>query len=72
METAFGYIACNACNYMLYAASRRLSLATVTALGKVTEKVTDFVFDAAVSKMCIRDRSITDKITGYTENCLLS
>lgn len=53
METAFGYIACNACNYMLYAASRRLSLATVTALGKVTEKVTDFVFDAAVSTALI-------------------
>lgn len=53
METAFGYIACNACNYMLYAASRRLSLTTVTALGKVTEKVTDFVFDAAVSTALI-------------------
>ena len=33
--------------------SRRLSLATVTALGKVTEKVTDFVFDAAVSTALI-------------------
>lgn len=48
MGTAFGYITRNACNYMLYTASRRLSFATATALGKVTGKVTDFVFDAAV------------------------
>lgn len=67
MGTAFGYIARNACNYMLYTASRRLSFATATALGKVT----DFVFDAAVdvgTAWIIKSVGIWDKLSAVPDS----
>ena len=67
MGTAFGYIARNACNYMLYTASRRLSFATATALGKVT----DFVFDAAVdvgTAWIIKSVGIWDKLSAVSDS----
>lgn len=71
MGTAFGYIARNACNYMLYTASRRLSFATATALGKVSGKVTDFVFDAAVdvgTAWIIKSVGIWDKLSAVPDS----